>query len=710
MGENRAMRRTAAPMRASWALAVLLCAYPLLPQGPVRSVAYDVFGLLCIGVGLWGLSAIRTPARRGLLLVLLGFAGWVLGDIVFSVEQGVFHVGFYPVPSDAVYLSSYVLLGLGLLRLVRGRRTGRDLAPLLDSAILATGFGIVVITFFIAPIAADSGLSLAGRIVSGAYPVADVLLLGVLVRLWASVAASTPAFRLLLLSLVATLAADTVWNVVALNDAAADTTAWLDMLWLLGYLAAGMAASRRSAALLGDGASPSALAAIPRRRLVMLGCGSVLPGLTLLADGVARDHVPWRIVSIGSILLSVLVIVRVALLLRTVEVQAVQLSALAGNDPVTGAPNRRTWDHELGRALHTARAAGTPLCVAMVDLDRFKPYNDQHGHQAGDRLLRESVAAWTSVLRPGELLARYGGDEFGLILPGLDAEEAAVRLREMQAVTPSGQQFSGGVASGHPDYDPTRVVGLADRALYDAKHAGRSCIRIAPHAFGVWAMPPLRIALQPIVDLMTGAPVGAEALSRFEEDNPEAVFERAHRDGYGADLEAAAIAAALRRRTDAGYLSINVSIGSLTSPQVRDVLPDDLHGVVVEITEQTDTGDWDGVDRFVEELRGRGAATAIDDWGRGYSNVERQLRLRPEVVKLDRGFLDGLGGADHQFTIQALATWAHQLGAKVCAEGIETEEQWYTLRDLGIDLGQGYFFGRPQLEAAAAQVPVLDAR
>ena len=209
------------------------------------------------------------------------------------------------------------------------------------------------------------------------------------------------------------------------------------------------------------------------------------------------------------------------------------------------------------------------------------------------------------------------------------------------------------------------------------------------------ALPPLQIALQPVVEISSGTPVGYEALSRFVDGDPEAVFAQAHRDGRGPELEAAAIQAAIPQRPAGSYLSVNVSVGALVSEQVRAVLPADLTGVVLEITEQTDTDDWDEVMAVVGDCRARGALVAIDDWGRGYSNVERIMRLRPEVVKLDRSLLGDLEDAGRQESLRTLVGWARSMGARVCAEGVETSEQWRLLREVGVDLGQGYYFGRP---------------
>ena len=213
----------------------------------------------------------------------------------------------------------------------------------------------------------------------------------------------------------------------------------------------------------------------PRTRLVLLGAGLVLPAATLLTDGAIGALDAWVAAGVGSIVLSLLVLSRMADLLHTVQVQAVQLAALARSDALTGAPNRRTWDHELSRACRRSRDEQTPLSVAILDLDRFKLYNDTRGHQAGDRLLRESVAAWSELLEPDETLARYGGEEFALLLPGLTPSRRG-SVSSSCAASPRRSRRSRPASPLGPATDPGAAVSEADSALYLAKRAGRDRI------------------------------------------------------------------------------------------------------------------------------------------------------------------------------------------------------------------------------------------
>ena len=150
-----------------------------------------------------------------------------------------------------------------------------------------------------------------------------------------------------------------------------------------------------------------------------------------------------------------------------------RMERIARTDELTGLANRRSWEEELPREIARGWRGGTSLCVAMLDLDRFKRYNDGHGHQAGDRLLKEAAGAWQSMLRPYDLLARYGGEEFGVILPGCGAADALGIVERLRAATPHGVTCSAGVAEWDGEEHAEALVGRADAALYEAKHGGR---------------------------------------------------------------------------------------------------------------------------------------------------------------------------------------------------------------------------------------------
>jgi diguanylate cyclase len=164
---------------------------------------------------------------------------------------------------------------------------------------------------------------------------------------------------------------------------------------------------------------------------------------------------------------------------RLSERQAVEISRLVGRleslartDPLTGVPNRRVWEEELPREMDRARRMGTSLCVAMIDLDHFKAYNDRHGHQAGDLVLKTAASAWRAEVRSTDLLARYGGEEFVLLLPACALDHAIRIVERLQQVTPL-VTCSIGLALWDFQETPPELVERADQALYEAKSSGR---------------------------------------------------------------------------------------------------------------------------------------------------------------------------------------------------------------------------------------------
>ena len=156
-----------------------------------------------------------------------------------------------------------------------------------------------------------------------------------------------------------------------------------------------------------------------------------------------------------------------------------EVRRLAAIDPLTGVYNRRSWDEHLLRELARARRERVPLSVMMIDLDHFKRFNDEHGHQAGDRLLVEAAAAWKSVIRATDILARYGGEEFSVALADCSADDAVLIANRLRTGIPSGQTCSAGVATWNGVESGGTLVARADRALYEAKRQGRDRVVVA---------------------------------------------------------------------------------------------------------------------------------------------------------------------------------------------------------------------------------------
>src|SRR4051812_19559475 len=391
-------------------------------------------------------------------------------------------------------------------------------------------------------------------------------------------------------------------------------------------------------------------------------------------------------------------------------------------DALTGLLNHRACQEWLRDALAAALPEGTPVGVVVIDLDHFKLINDVHGHAEGDRVLAAVGERLRSVVRAGDAVGRLGGEEFVLILPGVDAEGAedcAERARAaVGELTVRGRplEASAGVAAAPKDgTDATVLLENGDAALYLAKHSGRgkTCrfgrdtvrpetVQRAEIAALLERGPEaIRSVFQPIVELATGRAGGYEALARFDEEprrGPDEWFAQAHRVGLGAELEALALRSALAApgRPDGAYLALNVSPRALLSPPVRDALPHDLSGIVIELTEHELFGAEGSLEAELAALRARGARVALDDAGAGYAGLQQLIRVAPDILKLDRTLVHGAhADANRQALLEALIGFAATTGAAVCAEGVEDLPDLKALVDLDVTYAQGYGLARP---------------
>ena len=425
------------------------------------------------------------------------------------------------------------------------------------------------------------------------------------------------------------------------------------------------------------------------------------------------------------------------LILLLVQGQHSSLRVLAVTDALTGLVNHRSFHEQLAADLDAARVSGTSLALVTLDLDSFKAINDEHGYPYGDQILTAVGASLLSIVRAQDTAARIGGEEFALILPGADQDAAYVVAERARAVIGQipvhGRDLgcSAGVAA-YPQHasDAPTLVQLGDSALYWAKHSGRRRTRRydPDHASGEWSerqraevehlltlADPIVCAFQPVVSIATGRLIGYEALARFPSQSgraPDSWFAQAHGCGLGPDLEAAALRAALgpAGRPLETHLAVNVSPSALASDKVQRVLCGNLEGLVIEITEHEFVPDDDSLAIAIADLRARGARIAVDDAGAGHAGLKQLMRVRPDIVKLDRALISGIHEDRAQMAlVESFVRFARYVGATVCAEGIESLDELAVLADLDVDWGQGYVLARPdgpwaQVSPVAAEV------
>ncbi|WP_432494147.1 diguanylate cyclase domain-containing protein [Kineococcus gypseus] len=406
-----------------------------------------------------------------------GLGAWALGDALWALVYEVLGSREYPAAPDVAYLLAYPLLGASLLRLARSARPGRDLEGVIDATVLSVGAGLLSWVFLLRPALGQLEEDLLGGAVSAAYPLGDVFVLAVLVRLVSAAGTRSASSRLLVAAVGLMLAADVAFQVV--YAVTGYDVVFLDPVWMASYVLWGAAALHPSMRRLSDPA-PDRGRGLGAGRLALLAGASLLsPGTLALQLLTGAPLSAWAVVLTSSVLF-LLVVARMWTLLRRLGAQAGQLDALARTDALTGLPNRRSADAELQRLRARAAAAGTPLVVALLDLDRFKRFNDGFGHAAGDALLVGAARAWERELPGGVLLGRWGGEEFLVAAEGLGPGRVEALLQRLREVVPSGQSFSAGLALWDGAEAPEALLARADGALYAAKAAGRGCTRRAP--------------------------------------------------------------------------------------------------------------------------------------------------------------------------------------------------------------------------------------
>jgi diguanylate cyclase (GGDEF)-like protein/PAS domain S-box-containing protein len=415
------------------------------------------------------------------------------------------------------------------------------------------------------------------------------------------------------------------------------------------------------------------------------------------------------------------------------------------HDPLTALPNRLLFLDRLGLAIARGKRTKAQVAVLFLDLDRFKNVNDSLGHDAGDELLVSVARRLESVLRPGDTVARFGGDEFTILcedLPNATARDRALEIAQRllsvvaRPFVVRGAETFVGVSIGIAltttgDETADELLRDADAAMYHAKDAGRGRVEVFDDTMRARALArhatenalhraiergELRLFFQPVVALTSGECIGVEALVRWQHPErglvgPAEFVPLAEETGLIVPLgswvlEQAATQAAhwqLHSSTDF-VVSINLSARQVAEAN----LADEVAGVIertgvrpsnlcFEITETALMDDAEAVMRVIERVRALGVCFAIDDFGTGYSSLGYLKRFSVDTVKIDRAFVDGLADDEgDRAIVSAVIGLAHALGLKVVAEGVEREAQLVELIALGCDEAQGYFFAPPQ--------------
>ncbi|QNN53801.1 GGDEF domain-containing protein [Nocardioides mesophilus] len=680
--------------------AVTAVVFPLLPSAPARDVVQTVVTATCLVIAWRHLLAQPGLVAQGWGTLVAAVTILGLSDAVAAAELHLLHIDYFPRASNVLALFGYALLGVGVVQFERHRSRGRPMPGRTEAAIFAVGASVPLLVFLILPVLAADSFSWASKTTTVGYAVADLAVMTAITRLLLAGGRQAPSFLFFSGALFVSLLGD-FWSGITTTQGPSSALAPVRMLWLAAFVLFAAGIAHPSLRSLSDGSVWKGSWISSKRRLWLMGIGQALPALTL-AICWALGGTPYGVViAVLGLLVSGLVTTRVVGLMDRVSEQSVQLAALARSDELTGLPNRRAWNHELSRACALARDHAEHLCIALLDLDHFKRYNDTYGHPAGDQLLREAAQVWSAALTGDEVLARYGGEEFAVILPRTGLVDAVLVLDRLREVTPGRQTFSAGVAEWSHGSDPAVAIAQADASLYLAKRSGRDQVVAAEEHDGVMPAPllALRPVVQPIVSAEDLCVVAYEALSRFPHttDVPS-VFAQAHEQGYGDLLEATALQRALDLvdRPSGVELFVNVSERAMRSPRFWEAMPEDMTGLVVELHEDRDGLDDVTVGGYLDRFRSRGARIGLDDLGVRATDLARIVSLRPDIAKIDRSLVAGCDAAPGQAeVVRMLVDFARSHGVQVCVEGVETPGELAAVRAAGTTYVQGYLTGRP---------------
>jgi len=702
--------------------------------------------------------------RRAWTLVALACGSWSIGQLYWCYVELVLGHEVAEVSIGDIFFLAFTALMAYAVWPSGGRRTDR-LKTLLDAFIIGMSLFVISWATSIHYVAStvSSDTDLFGLLINLAYPCGDIVVL-TLVLLNASrrrgrrggLTAVAVAMALFAIS-------DGFYAYIATSgdfeSGSAAGLGWIAGFGLIGCaaLAGGQQRRGRRAGEHGKPIDDTGEEAALRQR-----GASILPYLPLcialivvgsqrLAQEADRATALLVIIIFIGVLLRQYVTIRENVALtRILENRELELQRQAFEDGLTGLPNRALFSDRVTHALEQHRRSLRPLSLLFVDLDDFKVVNDTLGHPVGDELVIRVAERLRGTIRAGDTVARFGGDEFAVLVEGGDGDAIHVGNRVVESLrlpfVLSGEQLSIGASVGiaevpgdqqTPELD--ELFSRADIAMYAAKRAGKGQIAlydpsmVIPEAADLRYRPLLITAVnggsiecvfQPVIDLDSGRVHSMEALARWRVDGdvvaPDYFINLAGRLGLlpaltdlMLDKACAQLADwSIRYSRDDLQVGVNVPAGLMTDPEFPGRVAAALqrHGLatnrlLLEITEEALLGELAVAQQVADRLQLMGVHLWLDDFGTGYSSLLSLRQIALQAVKIDIAFVENIhtDPSAEQF-LRALLALGRDLGLLVTAEGVEVPEQAAILRSLGCQFAQGYLYARP---AAAVELEHL---
>jgi diguanylate cyclase len=764
-GETRPRLRAALPLRRRardrmpafvWpvyaVLALLVSGYVVLELLRVRWAWMDGWGVdgfeLAAGAMCILNATVVGRARAVPLLLGVGLVCWGTGDVVLTIQSLGGATPPSPSLADAFYLTFYLVTYCGLMVMLRRHVRRFSLTSWVDGGVAGLGAAALCATFVFTAVLHQAHGDATGVAVNLAYPIGDVLLLGLVVGGAAIVSGRRRLPWLLLAVGYALNAVGDIFNV--LGTASFAGMLFNTIAWPLSILLVSVAVWIRV-----PPARPVLSEEPPRFVLPALAAASAL---VILLVG-SLDHVGRVSLSLATATL-VAAGVRSAISLIGLRTLTEQRRRQAVSDELTGLGNRRALFQLLEEFTAEQREPDVPersLAFMFVDLDRFKEVNDSFGHSAGDELLRQLGSRLEDSLRSTDLVVRFGGDEFAVALLDAGADYAAtvagrLATRIEEPFVLEGVRVQIGASIGiavRPDdvTDAADLVRCADLAMYRAKLGGKrfaiyqedldgaaNRLHLVEELRGAIERRRLELHYQPQVNLTSGEIGSVEALVRWSHPRlgfipPLEFIGLAEDAGLMGALtsfvleEALSQCAAWRAEGRLLTVSVNISASDLLNRRfpglVRQLL--DQHALppdvlVLEMTETTAIADFERSQEAIQALRDLGLLVSVDDFGAGFTSLAYLGSLAVGELKLDRSFITRLAEAPQGrdlALVRATVELAHALGLRVVAEGVEDDECLGLLTTVGCDLAQGYVISKPrpanQLELSPT-APTASAR